>query len=617
MNRAALLVALAALTLSPVVALGQQSVNGQWRGPVRQLKDSSATTKTFKIGRQNIALTVKLVRRPFIFDTAALAIFDQSAAVSGAVSLAPTKRGQSVSRLRVESVVITRAVGRNRELWQPAFNADPISEGTLAVPFITTEGVQAGGVTLAAPAGNSIAISGGPADWDSRSKLSGVVTVTDGTRSYRVSLGKLALKDLMPVPPDPDPIREAVIDKELMIRDLSVVESRHATESDGAWTFGRRFRGLFANDADAQAGLKRWLLTWETDQTVNGQTIAARPAIRDRIIEQWKARSGQQGIPDELWDVRWDDAPFRLLAIVNRTDLAATNPYGGPVDGAGEGRFVFGAIDAAGEPLPFTVIFEYQQAGESFFDVSSWATRWHALGERNFGDGFNNALREITDDLTTLKQLRTGEAALADTWQFREFSLGNDGLVPADAKGTPANAFNGTDLLASFINTSEEAGLSVPLTYEGVPFRAAASELPSGFVWNAPNADPLRRANMAMISCNGCHHRETGTDSVGAAGGIGAGFVHIAPRRAGEMSEISGFLEGDGNGNPLTVADPVSGESRTFNELVSRKQILEMLASSRPILLGPATGLMFDTSAADIREAAIRTMQLGRRGRVH
>jgi hypothetical protein len=83
------------------------------------------------------------------------------------------------------------------------------------------------------------------------------------------------------------------------------------------------------------------------------------------------------------------------------------------------------------------------------------------------------------------------------------------------------------------------------------------------------------------------------------------------------MSEISGFLEGDGNGNPLTVADPVSGESRTFNELVSRKQILEMLASSRPILLGPATGLMFDTSAADIREAAIRTMQLGRRGRVH
>lgn len=617
MNRAALLVALAAFTLAPVAASAQQGAVGPWRGPVRQLKDSSATTKTFKIGRQNIALTVKLVRRPFIFDTAAFAIFDQSAAVSGAVSLAPTKRGQSVSRLRVESVVITRAVGRNRELWQPVLNTAPVADGSLAVPFITTQGVQAGGVTLAAPSGNSIAISGGPGEWDSRSKLSGVVTVTDGHRSYRVSLGKLALKDLMPVPPDPDPIREAVIDKELMIRDLAVVESRHATESDGAWTFGRRFRELFAHDADAQSGLKRWLASWESDQTVNGQTIAARPAIRDRIIEQWKARSGQQGIPDELWDVRWDDAPFRLLAIVNRTDLGATNPYGGPVDGAGEGRFVFGAIDDAGEPLPFTVIFEYQQAGSSFFAVSSWATRWHALGERDFGDGYNNALRAITDELRTLKQLRTGEAALADTWQFREFSLGNDGLAPADAKGTPANVFNGTDVLASFINTSEEAGLSVPLTYEGVPFRAAASELPVGFVWNAPNADPIRRANLAMISCNGCHHRETGTDSVGAVGGVGAGFVHIAPRRAGQKSEISGFLEGDGNGNPLTVTDPVSGESRTFNELVSRKQILEMLASSRPILFGPAAGLTFDTSAADIREAAIRTMQLGRRGRVH
>src|SRR6185503_10626403 len=103
--------------------------------------------------------------------------------------------------------------------------------------------------------------------------------------------------------------------------------------------------------------LKTWLKTWDIDQTINGFVVPARPNIRTVLIEPWKARDGQAGVSDEQWEPNWRNAPFRLLAIVNRLDLK--RDAGGIVQNAGEGRFVFCVTAGAGvdsPELPFTVI---------------------------------------------------------------------------------------------------------------------------------------------------------------------------------------------------------------------------------------------------------------------
>jgi hypothetical protein len=120
--------------------------------------------------------------------------------------------------------------------------------------------------------------------------------------------------------------------------------------------------------------------------------------------------------------------------MVNRIDLRRTNGFGG--GDAGEGRFVFSAIDRRNGgcgTLQFTVIFEYgiDRQGNA---VRDWARQWYDLSAMSFGPQFNAALQAITEQFaaagvapskpngSALNQLRTNEIALAnaspdDDWQ--------------------------------------------------------------------------------------------------------------------------------------------------------------------------------------------------------
>ena len=64
-----------------------------------------------------------------------------------------------------------------------------------------------------------------------------------------------------------------------------------------------------------------WLKTWEAEQKVNGFTIASRP--RSGSSSSTVEAEGQPGqtVSDDDWKVDFRNAPFRLLAIVNRLDL--------------------------------------------------------------------------------------------------------------------------------------------------------------------------------------------------------------------------------------------------------------------------------------------------------
>jgi len=73
--------------------------------------------------------------------------------------------------------------------------------------------------------------------------------------------------------------------------------------------------------------------------------------------------------------------------------------------------------------------------------------------------------------------------------------------------------------------------------------------------WFVPGVDSEVRHHFAINTCNGCHStQETGTF-----------FTQITPRFAFEEASLSPFLTG------VTVRDPVTGVTRTFNELGRRK----------------------------------------------
>ena len=355
--------------------------------------------------------------------------------------------------------------------------------------------------------------------------------------------------------------------RELMIRNLGVVEDAVRTKwtgslsdpKDGAWTFGRLMTNM-AGANDPEIFVRNWLSRWETNRTVNGFTVPARPSIVPTVVTSWPKRAN-----GEL-DLR--KAPMRLLAIVNRMDLR--NLKSG---NAGEGRFVFGVTSSTGSPLSFTVILEYKLPATTLGEAQEWAKQWHALGAMTPGTAaFNDALQAITDRFSkrdaaptkpngsSIGQVRTNEIALASPWELREFRLNatNGQLVQATVAQSPNPSLRNSDRLARWINANETAILdgrhNVPAKFEDLPFRGGRA-VTDFSTWNPPGVKNAEARHLVAVNtCDGCHGGETGT-----------GFLHIGNRSAGQVATLSGFLTG------TTVSDPVSGKSRSFDDLARRK----------------------------------------------
>lgn len=360
-------------------------------------------------------------------------------------------------------------------------------------------------------------------------------------------------------------------DKELIVTDLSVVEDPARTLEPcaanegaplGAWTFGRLAEAM-AGAGDPRILVEDWLLSWESDQRVNGYVASPRAILRERVLDPWRKRSG-----GSFLDL--SKAPFRLLSIVNRVDL------GRPKDGsAGEGRFVFGVVDVEDgcRALPFTIILEYELPSSSACDAQAWAEAFHALGALPFGEALNEELEAITSAFagpgampgrpngSALNQIRTNEAVgpRGTPWEMREFVLREGGrLVPETVKQTPDASFAGSEALARFVNENEESILAGRYVVPG-EWLGASAPTPFSFVWDAPGIlSPEARHAFGLSTCSGCHRTETGTP-----------FLHVGTRNPGEPAPLSGYLTGK------KMPDPVSGETRVFRELERRQRGLE------------------------------------------
>jgi hypothetical protein len=311
--------------------------------------------------------------------------------------------------------------------------------------------------------------------------------------------------------------------------------------------------------------------SWLKDQSVNGFTVSARPAMQQTVLDGWpKAADGSLDL---------NQAPLRLLAIVNRIDtrnLAAGT--------AGEARFVYGVLDAFGNPLQFTVIAEYGLPATTEADVLGWANAWHALGALPFpSEQYNAALEALTlkfsgrgvapsrPNGSGLDQLRTNEIALSFQWELRQFGISaTTGLFQeAPIALNPDLSFNGTPTLATFINDNQPAILAgtdvVPLAIGGIPF-LGGSVFNNLQTWNAPGInDGETRFQFSSNTCNGCHGPDTNTT-----------FLQIAPRSPGQEAVLSGFLTG------TTAFDQVTGAPRPLNDLARRNQDLAGLVCAPP-----------------------------------
>lgn len=272
------------------------------------------------------------------------------------------------------------------------------------------------------------------------------------------------------------------IERALMITDESVVGTRSPAREE--WSLEHLVEEISGSSdpgsTTAEAFVADWLRSFEHDQVVSPNLVVpARPRIRELVIEPWKEQAlGRQGGSDEEW-IRDTDffatAPLRLVAIVNRIDLAKftrapdPNPADDVIEGdfvnvrnAGEGRFVFQFLGAAGTPLPFTAIFEYELPASSPEQLIRWGKDWRTLADMEFGDAYNQHLADLTTRFTDrdsavqrpnsvlLNQIRTNEIALVlppqdgdqgeeqqqvqeeevpPQWELREFRLAADGAL--------------------------------------------------------------------------------------------------------------------------------------------------------------------------------------------
>jgi concanavalin A-like lectin/glucanase superfamily protein len=338
----------------------------------------------------------------------------------------------------------------------------------------------------------------------------------------------------------------------------------------GVWSFGHLMREMAPTPTDAPAMTLQLFQHWLTDQTVNGFTVTARPAMQRQLLDIWpKTATGELNL---------DQSPLTLQAIVNRVDVR--NLANGS---AGEGRLVFG-VNGPINFQQFTVIVEYNLPAQTQQDVQDWADRWHSLSSHPFpSEEYNAALESITRRFTdrnaspgsvngsALAELRTNEIALSFQWELRGFVLSpTTGFFDeTTVKETPDLSFNGTQTLADFVNQNAAAikavvpgamAGTVPAQFEGHNF-LAGSVFNNLIEWNAPGiADPDARFHQSANTCNGCHGPETNTT-----------FLMITPRFPGSEAFLSPFITG------TTVFDRFSGQARTLNDLGRRKADLTSL----------------------------------------
>lgn len=323
------------------------------------------------------------------------------------------------------------------------------------------------------------------------------------------------------------------VEKSLLITDPSVLaDPRASNASGGPWSFRFMLEQMAPPEADAADFARAWLDEFSVPQLMNGFPLERRDL--SSLLALWPTTA--EGKLDLA------RAPFRLLAIVNRTDLHAS--------ANGELRFVYGVVDADGFGQLMSVIFEFalperdatSGAGSTRL---SWIEQFHALGGVDFGGDYNAGLQTLTDRVTrrgsspsrpggsAISQVRSNEIMMGPEWQMREFHLSDEGQAPrlrlAPTAMTPDDSHAvlespENDAIADYINDN---AVLIRGGFATVPAIRIGGQATESFPWAfSKPVDERARRSFAGQTCNGCHAVET-------AGLQLDGFYHISPTSEG------------------------------------------------------------------------------------
>jgi len=344
---------------------------------------------------------------------------------------------------------------------------------------------------------------------------------------------------LPPAPSVPAACPNVAVDRfrELMLIDPSVIGDSRAENGalDHPWSFRQRLEDLNADPAAAGPLADAWPDQWRSLADVPISTaegaaripITARPSVDAVLRCSWLHTT-----PDNGCDIGCGScqgrkldlvqAPFRLLAVANRIDLATAGACG--ADG-GELRFVYGAVTPGTlASLPLTVIFEYHvtlHAGESLHD---WAADWHALGATDPGPALAARLATVVEHglaRATLRRVLTNDGAfgppLGLPWEMRQFvpaatDAGVTRLVEVAVAQTPRLTLMSSTDLGQWIDANASSVLAGDNKLDA-RFLASSAPIPSfDFAWHTAASDPAVNTAFNHNTCNGCHGGRTADD---------------------------------------------------------------------------------------------------------
>ncbi|MDB5215011.1 MAG: putative lipoprotein [Myxococcaceae bacterium] len=330
--------------------------------------------------------------------------------------------------------------------------------------------------------------------------------------------------------PPPPPL---TIDRgrELLVTDVAVLAGARSDNGNGAapWSFRHVMEALAAaSSVDAPAFVNDWLATWQASSTAasgaarldkvfgGSLPLGVRPDVHKDLVCPWLRLTAENACDEACAHcasskLDLSRAPFRLLAIVNRLDLAETTTGCKPE--ASEARLLFVALrPGTTTPISFNAIFEYAVNGTA----AAQPTAWHALGAFG-GAQYAAALEELTRtfiDGARLGQLRTSENLAGTSWELRQFAHLRGKLLPTALTNTVKDALDGTPELATHVNANASAiaaGNNAVLPSMSTAFSTMTK---ADFTWSSTAADPNTLHLFGLSTCNGCHAGERGDTSV-------------------------------------------------------------------------------------------------------
>jgi hypothetical protein len=211
----------------------------------------------------------------------------------------------------------------------------------------------------------------------------------------------------------------------------------------------------------------------------------------------------------------WEHAPFRLIAIINRVDLASDACSGYP----GELRYVYTAVDPlTSRPLDVTVILEVPYPTTR--PAAEWARLWRelsALPDEAYVQGLARLTREVRAEADPLRaRLRSNEMAFSNpgerAWEMREFQLQirDDELELAQVplEFTPRADADPATLSAYVLEHAEEIEASGARLPDELRAGAASIGAPD-FSWPVLGVSERLRHAFSVQTCNGCHGGDT------------------------------------------------------------------------------------------------------------